>query len=398
MIHMRPFTPFEEKNMAFMVNHNVEFTLVQITATGLKKGIMDATAPMRTFFLEKGIHNYEEQQQGPAHKQLVKTVILDGYDAKETSTSLYRPVTKKGDPRLWIYGLKDFINPDDIHAICILNGQFYVINITTCNVEAIFMSSRDSFLKDFIKEFYQVSNSVSEELLSFFRDNSDRWFESEVLADTGIGRTIETMLGISQNSNKTPDYKGIELKSHREKRSSKKNVLFTQTPNWDLSKLKSGREIVSLYGYDCGDGRLTYQNTVQCNQPNAQGLGLNLELVKEWLELRHYGQKVDDVAVWALQRLHGRLSEKHHETFWIEVENEIHDGKEYFRYSSIEHTRNPIIPQFDILLDAGIITVDLLLCRPSGHGDTYSFKIKKKGMPLLFPESLTYNLRTFTNI
>lgn len=89
MIHMRPFTPFEEKNMAFMVNHNVEFTLVQITATGLKKGIMDATAPMRTFFVEKGIHNYEEQQQGPAHKQLVKTVILDGYEAKETSTSLY---------------------------------------------------------------------------------------------------------------------------------------------------------------------------------------------------------------------------------------------------------------------------------------------------------------------
>lgn len=39
-----------------------------------------------------------------------------------------------------------------------------------------------------------------------------------------------------------------------------------------------------------------------------------------------------------------------------------------------------------------IITVDLMHCRPSGHGDTYSFKIKKKGMPLLFPESATYNL------
>ena len=46
------------------------------------------------------------------------------------------------------------------------------------------------------------------------------------------------------NSDKTPDYKGIELKSHRDKRSSKKNVLFTQTPDWGISKLKSGREIV----------------------------------------------------------------------------------------------------------------------------------------------------------
>lgn len=393
MIHMRPFTPFEEKNMAFMVNHNVEFTLVQLTATGLMKGIMDATAPMRTFFLEKGVHNYEEQLQGPQHKQLIKTVILDGNDAKETETSLYRPVTKKGDPRLWIYGIKDFTKADDIHAICILNGQFYVINITMCDIEAIFNTGRQTPLKDFINEFYRTSSAISEELLSFFRQNSDTWFESEVTADTGIGRTIETRLGISQNSSTTPDYKGIELKSHREKRSSTKNVLFTQTPNWDLSKLKSGREIVALYGYDCGDGRKTYQNTVQCNLPNSQGLRLNLELVKELLELKHYGEKVDDVAVWALQKLHGRLNEKHHETFWISVENEIRDGKEYFRYSSIEHTRNPIIPQFDILLDAGIITVDLLLCRPSGHGDTYSFKIKKKGMPLLFPESLTYNLR-----
>ena len=150
---------------------------------------------------------------------------------------------------------------------------------------------------------------------------------------------------------------------------------------------------MAKYGYDCGDGRLTYQNTVQCNQPNAQGLGLNLELVKEWLELKHYGEKIDDVAVWTLRKLHGRLSEKHHETFWITVDNEIHDGKEYFRYRSIEHTRNPIIPQFDILLDTGIITIDLLLSRPSGHGDTYSFKIKKRGMPLLFPESITYSLK-----
>ena len=392
MIHMRPFTPFEEKNMAFMVNHNVEFTLVQITATGLKKGIMDATAPMRTFFLEKGAHNYDEQKQGQEYKQFIKTVIIDANNAKETFTSLYRPITKKGDPRLWIYGIKKFTKEDDIYAICILNGKFFVINITSCDIEASFLSANQSVLKDVITEFHKTSYSVSEELLDIFRKNSGIWFESEVLADTGIGRTIETMLGISQNSDKTPDYKGIELKSHRDKRSSTKNVLFSQTPDWNLSKLKSGKEIVNCYGYDFGDGRLTYQNTVQCNRPNAQGLGLNLELISELLELKHYGVKVEDVAVWMLRKLHSRLSEKHHETFWIEVENEVYDGKEYFRYNSIEHTRNPNIQQFDTLLNIGIITVDLMLSRPSRRGDTYSFKIKKKGMPLLFPESITYNL------
>ncbi|MGM9692761.1 MAG: MvaI/BcnI family restriction endonuclease [Alloprevotella sp.] len=76
----------------------------------------------------------------------------------------------------------------------------------------------------------------------------------------------------------------------------------------------------------------------------------------------------------------------------MEVENAIHDNKEYFRYKQIEHTRNPNVWQFDVLLEQNLITVDLLLCRPGGHGDTYSFKIKNKGMPLLFPESIIYNI------
>ena len=241
-------------------------------------------------------------------------------------------------------------------------------------------------------EIYQRGNSVSEELLSKFRSVSGQWFESEVLADTGIGRTIESFLGISMNSDRTPDYKGIELKSHREKRSSKKNVLFTQTPDWDLSVLKSGREIVAKYGYLTDEGKKTYQNTVQCASPNSQDLFLNVNQQKALLELQAQKPRVEDVAVWRLLKLHQRLSTKHHETFWIEVENAIHDNKEYFRYKQIEHTRNPNVGQVDVLLEQNLITVDLLLCRPSGHGDTYSFKIKKKGMPLLFPESIIYNI------
>ena len=66
--------------------------------------------------------------------------------------------------------------------------------------------------------------------------------------------------------------------------------------------------------------------------------------------------------------------------------------KEYFRYKRIEHTKNPNVGQFDMLLEQNLITVDLLLSRPSGHGDTYSFKIKKKAMSLLFPESIIHDL------
>lgn len=392
MVNMRQFTTFEQKNLKFLVNHNVRFTQVEITPTGLKKGILDSTAPMRAFFMENAIHNYADQLQGQEHKAMIKAAILTESKMKNTTASFYRPNTKKGDPRMWIYGFSSFTEGNDIHVLFKFEETLYTINITKIDIEKCYNSPIITPIKEVLVEIFQRGNSVSEELLGKFRSVSGQWFESEVLADTGIGRSIESFLGISMNSDKTPDYKGIELKSHREKRSSKKNVLFTQTPDWNISALKSGREIVAKYGYLTEDGKRTYQNTVQCTPPNSQGLFLNVNQLKALLELQVQKSRAEDVAAWRLLELHQRLTTKHHETFWIEVENAIHDNKEYFCYKQIEHTRNPNIGQFDVLLEQNLITVDLLLCRPSGNGDIYSFKIKKKGMPLLFPESQTYNI------
>ena len=392
MVNMRPFTAFEQENLKFLVNHNVKFTQVEITPTGLGKGILDSTAPMRAYFIEEGVHNYEEQLQGQEHKVMRDAVILTETSQQLTQASFYRPTTKKGDPRMWIYKLGSYTEGNDIHVLFYFERKLYSINITRIDIAACYNSPILTPIKEILMEIYQRGNSVSEELLGKFRSVSGQWFESEVMADTGIGRTIETFLGISMNSDKSPDYKGIELKSHREKRSSKKNVLFTQTPDWDISTLKSGREIVAKYGYLTDDGKRTYRNTVQCTPPNSQDLFLNVNQVKALLELQAQKSRVEDVAAWRLLKLHQRLSTKHHETFWIEVENAIHDNKEYFCYKQIEHTRNPNVGQFDVLLEQNLITVDLLLCRPSGNGDTYSFKIKKKGMPLLFPESIIYTI------
>ena len=392
MVNMRPFNEFEQKNLKFLVNHNVKFTQVEVTKNGLSKYIMDSTAPMRAYFLENSIHNYEEQAQGIEHKVFHRAIILTDTEKEETQASFYRPITKNGDPRMWISGLNRCSDGNDIHVLFKFENALCSVNITKVDMEKCYNSPIITPLQEVIKAIYIEGNVVSEELLGRFRSVKDQWFESEVVADTGIGRTIESFLGISMNSDKTPDYKGIELKSHRDKRSSKKNVLFTQTPDWDISALKSGRQIVEKYGYYTEDGKKTYQNTVQCTPPNSQFLFLNVNQTEEKLELQAQMKRLEDVAAWRLMKLHQRLLAKHHETFWIEVENEKHDGKEYFRYKQIEHTKNPNVGQFDVLIEQNIITVDLLLCRPSGHGDTYSFKIKKKGMPLLFPESVIYNL------
>lgn len=398
MIHMRAFTPLELKNQQYLVNLGISFTQVQITETGLKKSILDATAPMRVYFKENAIHDYELQLQGPENKFLVPTHILAFQSILDTQSSLYRPVTKKGDPRLWIYKLQGYTRPDDIHIIIAHSGELYVINSTREDIKQAVESHLVNPIKDYLLSFSNEAQEVSQELLAHFRRASGQWFESEVMADTGIGRTIETLLGIKMNSDKFADYKGIELKSARERKSGNRNNLFTQTPNWDLSHCKSGREIVDKYGYFTEDGFKTIQTTVATTHP-TRNLQLSVNELDQLLELQHIRDMGhDDVAVWQLLTLHERLRTKHHETFWIKVENRIEDNKEYFQYDYILHTKNPNIGQFDVLLEQGMISVDLLLCRPSfqksgkNGGDTYSFKMKPKAMPLLFPESVTYTI------
>jgi len=389
MINMRPFNAFEQRNLRYLVNLGLKFTQVEITSTGLKKSILDATAPMRTFFVEEGIHNYEDQLQGPDYKHFYSGLLFSETSCRETKISFYRPTTKQGDPRLWIYGFGGFTEANDIHILFHYQKKLCVANLTKIDFKKCYESRIITPLQEVLADISRKESAVAEQLLKKFRKVSNQWFLSEVKADTGIGRSIETYLGIKMNSDKSADYKGIEIKSHRDKRSSKKNVLFTQTPNWALSNLKSGREIVAKYGY-MKNGFKTYQNTVQCTPPNSQDLFLNVNHFEELLELQAQKSKVEDVAVWEMMNLHNRLITKHHETFWITVENRIVGNKEYFRYKEIEHTKNPVVNQFDVLLEQNMITVDLLLCRPSGNGDTYSFKIKTKAMPLLFPESVKY--------
>lgn len=404
---MRPFTPFEKTNMEYLVNHNVKFTQVQITATGLKKSILDATTPMRTYFKENNVHDYELQAQGPENKVTKKTFILTGGKVIETTTSMYRPVTKEGDPRLWIYGLKDATDADDIHAIIAQNpNELYVINLTKIDIPRFCETDIENPIKDLVKGLSDYADIVSEELLYRLLEFKGLWLDTDLRADTAIGRQVEALLGIQMNASREPDYKGIELKSFRSQRPSIRKNLFCKVPDWDISFLKSGAEIVDKYGYMSG-GVKSYRNTLRCAAPNTQNLRLNMNYPDNLLEIEEDRKidvdtfkKVADVAVWRLQTLHQCLLTKHHETFWIEVDTRKGDaGQEQFRFNKIEHTRNPNVNQFDILLEQSMITVDLLLGRPkvdlaTGNpkkgGDAVSFKIKKSAAGLLFPQSRFY--------
>ena len=393
---MRQLTTAELNKIKLLTEKSVELTLIEPTTTGLRKSILDATGPVRTYLLENNIHDYQIQLQGPDNKILINAKLINPHEVVNSMASLYRPETKKGDPRIWFKKLGEYARPNDILGIIAFKGSLSVINLTRLNIENLINSNTNNPLKELVLEINSISFQVADELLFKLRKIAARGFIPALLAaDTSVGRTLEHLLGIDINSSKQPDYKGIELKSFRQKKANRK-TLFAQVPDWNLSKFKSSAEILNNFGYKRGADFKLYC-TVSSIVRNSQGLRLKLDNNASRLIENSDKTNIGDFVVWALEILHSRLEEKHNETFWISAESKIIDNKEYFTYKKVEHTRKPIASQFDILLDQGLITLDHLIKRNS-KGKVVEkgplFKIRPGALNLLFPPSKTYNLHS----
>jgi hypothetical protein len=391
---MRKFRSDEEQNIKTFTENSVELTVLEPTRTGLEKSIMDATGPVRSFLEKNDLHDYSSQGKGQEHKVLINSFLVYPDKLKSSVASLYRPVTKNGDPRIWFKGLTQYCEPNDIIGIILFNGELYVINLTKYDVKFIIENSSNNPLKELINEIQSQSNEIPNELLRLLTEIAKRGPIKALLnADTAIGRTLEYLLGISINSSKSPDYKGIELKSYRDKRNNRK-TLFAQVPDWGISKFKSSAEILDNFGYRRESDFKLYC-TVSAFGRNSQGLRLKVDQNKFLLTENSIDEKIGDFVHWPLSILHKRLLEKHNETFWISAESILIDSNEYFHFKKVEHTKKPIPSQFDILLDQGLVTVDHLIKR-NGKGKVVEkgplFKIQSKALTLLFPPSQVYSL------
>ena len=290
--------------------------------------------------------------------------------------------------------MTSYASPNDILGILAFDRVLYVINITKLDLHALIQNDGDNPLKEIVNTIYNNSNEVSLELLGLLNKIAARGPIPAMLnADTAVGRTLETLLGIDINSSRNPDYKGIELKSFRTKRKNRK-TLFAQVPDWSISKFKSSEEILQEFGYQRGEDFKLYC-TVSTLSRNSQGLILKVDSVVRQLLENSNNPNVNDFAAWSLDFLHQRLVKKHNETFWIAADSILIDGKEHFQYKKVEHTKKPIVSQFDLLLEQGIITLDHLIKRTTSGGVSEKgplFKIKPDAVGLLFPPSRLYSL------
>ena len=397
-MNYRQLDPEESANLSLMNSAGLDSALLFVTETGLNKSILDATEPMRRFFCKHGVHDYYSQDKGPEHKVISEITIHSG-GQRTAPISFYRPKTKDGDPRFWVSMLNRHVKPDDVCAIFFHNNRLHLVNLSAGSLSTEAESPAGYLhepaaaypryeLASILQSAGHSLNTAAIELLGMLKDIARRGpLVSECEGDTAIGRTLETALGIQINSDKKPDYKGIEIKSGRAQILGRQTraTLFACVPNWKLSSLKSSTEVLDKYGYQRGSDFKLYC-TVSCSRPNSQGLQLKIGSPEEILQEIDYRDN-SMVCMWELRHLHDRLLQKHRETFWVKAKAEKVGGREYFHLQSVVHTKRPNVSQFDRLLSDGSITLDHLIKRlPVGRGHEKGplFKIEKPKIQELF--------------
>ncbi len=371
------------------------------TPTGYGKSIMDAIGSVRELLKSEGIHDYERQEQGPAAKKMIPAFFVGADGLVETEASLYRPMTKQGDPRIWFKDLKRHCSPKNLLALVVVGKKIYVINLSS---EEIQRSLRQGFVHDLLMQIKNDIQSVAAELLRKIKAIHDHGFLPSITpGDPGVGDTLEHALGISRNNARTPDYKGIELKTtrttrHGGKRPATRSTLFAKTPDAGLTY----REIVEQFGKvqtprGKTEPRLQLYETFSTKRINGYGLTLAMNASAERLEMQNAQAKpFQYVSSWQMANLKSALLIKHHETFWVSASSEDRNGQEWFRYDKILHTRKPNASLLEPLIDNGTITLDLAAHITNGKWRDHGilFKMKPEQLGLLLGSQEEYDLET----
>ena len=382
-------------------NTGVPVAFLVPTPTGYAKSIMDATGHVRELFKNAQLHDYEIQRQGPAHKVMIESYFIYPDRMQETAASLYRPVTKKGDPRIWFRDLKNYCSPCNLLALIIIEHRIYVMNLSDPMVASSLWAK--GYVYDILLEAAHKDRLVAQELLQKIQTIHDHGFLPSITpGDPGVGDTLEHALGIERNNSRAPDYKGIELKTTRltrngTARAATRSTLFTKVPDKGMTY----REIVDHYGkaqIPRGGtvARLQLYETVKVSRPNAYDLILAVDPNSNQLQILHQEEGLHQfVSAWHFSTLQQRLLLKHHETFWVKAVSENRNGQEWFRYDKILHTKNPNVSLLGPLFEADKITVDLAAhYKPDGRWKDHGilFKMMPNDLPLLLGEPTEYDL------
>ncbi len=196
---------------------------------------------------------------------------------------------------------------------------------------------------------------------------------------TGVGYTLEYLLGINENNKAKPDIEGAELKAHRINSNSMITLFTFNRKSWILNPL----EAIKKYGSLDSNGRLGLYYTISL-KPNSAGLFLHIK--DKEISVRHISGEI--IATWNLDNLVNRFLEKIPSLIFVSAFSEERDGTEYFNYARAQLMKGT---SSDILFNQfkeENIFIDLRLhdngTRARNHGT--GFRTFESKLPYLFKD------------
>lgn len=238
------------------------------------------------------------------------------------------------------------------------------------DVEAVFVPQSEA-LTEFLRRFDAV------EKMGFVRTLRP--------GSTGVGYTLETLLGIKENNQPQGDLRGMEIKAYRDAELAfddrEKMNLFLKEPEW-LDGNTSAERILA-YGYQDKTGRRAWYQSVTVSE-NTTRLRLRANIRQRRIELLRKGQVI---AFWPFDVLQKRLNEKLSEAVFVAAETRGQGTAEEFHYQTVTYCAEPRVQQLIQLVESGDVIVELRMhIKPTGgarnHGT--AFRLRKHQLSKLF--------------
>jgi hypothetical protein len=225
------------------------------------------------------------------------------------------------------------------------------------------------------------------------------YVESHRRGDTGIGKTLEDLLGISENNIAGPDFEVYELKSGR-KNSSSMLTLFTKAPlpsgankkllevfGYRQRKVSKDFKQLSLMGAEIEESAVPVEDkelhvTIDSIKPNS--VGLMLEIKDDRL---YISNDMGVEAYYDNEILREAFEKKYHRLIYVLADNKKERGKEFFWFNEAFLLDGFGFKRFSKLVKEGLLKVDLRIGHyPDGrlHDHGTGFRILPKYLPQCF--------------
>lgn len=228
-------------------------------------------------------------------------------------------------------------------------------------------------LDDFIREYSKIKEMG--------------WIRTHRAGPTGIGKTLEDLLGIPENNLDEPDFGEYELKSCR-LHSQSMLTMFTRAPQ----PARSNTYLREKYGYSSNaydnDEKVLHSTLTAARYVPIANTGNALKIVcdAEKISIASY-EEIENV-YWTRDALQKAFNKKYKNKFvYAKAESRGTGANEEFYFSEAYEVSGFDYDAMITLLEQGKIFVDLRIGQyPDGrtHDHGTGFRIKETDHPLLF--------------